>query len=148
MDALKCHIPPFVGDEDVESYGTSSIRKLEKGGGGMQIHRLISNCMYQGSKGVEEYHKDIEVALIRANVLESNKETMACLLHGLNRDIQDIVELYYYVSMDDLVHWAAIKRCLTSWKTYANRLSNWKGKKKGKERPRQVKSPMNRSFIP
>ncbi|RDX84988.1 hypothetical protein CR513_33891, partial [Mucuna pruriens] len=61
-------------------------------------------CMYQGSKNVKEYHGDIEVALMRANVLESNEATMAHFLHGLNRDIQDIVELYHYAPMDDLVH--------------------------------------------
>ncbi|RDX93800.1 hypothetical protein CR513_23888, partial [Mucuna pruriens] len=33
--------------------------------------------MYQGSKIMEEYHKDTEVALLRANVLESNEATMA-----------------------------------------------------------------------
>ncbi|RDX94571.1 hypothetical protein CR513_23031, partial [Mucuna pruriens] len=32
-------------------------------------------CMYQGSKSVEEYHRDMEVALTRANVMESNKVT-------------------------------------------------------------------------
>ncbi|RDY11584.1 hypothetical protein CR513_03734, partial [Mucuna pruriens] len=64
-------------------------------------------CIYQGSKSVkEEYHMDMEVALTRANVRESNETTMTRFLHGLNRDIQDIVELYNYVTMDNLVHQA------------------------------------------
>ncbi|RDX60677.1 hypothetical protein CR513_61159, partial [Mucuna pruriens] len=37
--------------------------------------------MYQGSKNVEEYYRDMEVALMRANVLEFNEATMARFLH-------------------------------------------------------------------
>ncbi|RDX64642.1 hypothetical protein CR513_56782, partial [Mucuna pruriens] len=44
----------------------------------------------------------MEVTLLRANMLESNEATMARFLHGLNKDIQDVVELYHYTSMDDL----------------------------------------------
>ncbi|RDX60358.1 hypothetical protein CR513_61504, partial [Mucuna pruriens] len=55
---------------------------------------------------VEKYHKDMEVALTRTNVVESNKAIMAHFLHVLNSDIQDIVQLYHYATMDDLVHWA------------------------------------------
>ncbi|RDY05367.1 hypothetical protein CR513_10805, partial [Mucuna pruriens] len=61
-------------------------------------------CMYQQSKSVEDYHMDMEVALIRANVLESNETTMAHFLHELNIDILDIVKLYHYASLNDLVH--------------------------------------------
>ncbi|RDX89647.1 hypothetical protein CR513_28601, partial [Mucuna pruriens] len=32
--------------------------------------------MYQGFKSIEDYHKDMEIALTRANVLESNKAIM------------------------------------------------------------------------
>ncbi|RDX79767.1 hypothetical protein CR513_39769, partial [Mucuna pruriens] len=54
--------------------------------------------MYQGSKSIEEYHRDMELTLTRANMLESNKATMTCFLHRHNRYIQDIVELYHYAS--------------------------------------------------
>ncbi|RDX85605.1 hypothetical protein CR513_33175, partial [Mucuna pruriens] len=62
--------------------------------------------IYQGSKSIEDYHKDMKVALTRANMLESNESTMTCFLHELNRDILEIVELYYYAALDDLVHHA------------------------------------------
>ncbi|RDX76451.1 hypothetical protein CR513_43562, partial [Mucuna pruriens] len=39
--------------------------------------------------------------LTRASMLESNGATMTRFLHGINRDIQDIVELYHYAIMDD-----------------------------------------------
>ena len=41
----------------------------------------------QGSKNVEDYHKEIEVAMIRANVEEDQEATMARFLNGLNRDL-------------------------------------------------------------
>ncbi|RDY10589.1 hypothetical protein CR513_04861, partial [Mucuna pruriens] len=43
--------------------------------------------VYQGSKSVEEYYKDMEVTLMRANIVESNEATMAYFRHILNREI-------------------------------------------------------------
>ena len=42
--------------------------------------------------------------MIRANIEETNKATMARFLNGLNRDIQDVVELQSYNNMDELIH--------------------------------------------
>uniref|UniRef100_A0A2N9GXJ1 RNA-directed DNA polymerase n=1 Tax=Fagus sylvatica TaxID=28930 RepID=A0A2N9GXJ1_FAGSY len=60
----------------------------------------------QGSKSVEEYYKEMEVAMIRANVEEDREATMARFLHGLNREIADIVEMQHYVKLTDMVHQA------------------------------------------
>ena len=60
----------------------------------------------QGSKSVEEYYKEMEVAMIRANVEEDREATMARFLHGLNREIVDIVEMQHYVELTDMVHQA------------------------------------------
>ncbi|XP_062100496.1 uncharacterized protein LOC133806405 [Humulus lupulus] len=57
----------------------------------------------QGSKSVDEYYKEMEVAMIRANVEEDREATMARLLHGLNREIANIVELQHYVELTDMV---------------------------------------------
>ena len=46
----------------------------------------------------------MEISLIRAQIEESQKATMARFLHGLNREIQDIVELHHYASLEDLIH--------------------------------------------
>ncbi|RDX79248.1 hypothetical protein CR513_40354, partial [Mucuna pruriens] len=51
--------------------------------------------MYQGSKCIEEYLKDMEVALMRANVLESNEAIMTRFLNGLNKDIQSTTTHLY-----------------------------------------------------
>ena len=47
----------------------------------------------QGSKGIEEYYKEMEVLMIQAKIEEDEEVTMARFLNGLNSDIRDIVEL-------------------------------------------------------
>ena len=47
----------------------------------------------QGSKGVEEYYKEMEVLMIQAKIEEDEEVTMARFLNGLNSDIRDVVEL-------------------------------------------------------
>ena len=60
----------------------------------------------QGYKTVDEYHKEMEIAMIRANVVEDREATMARFLNGLNRDIANVVELKHYVEVEDMVHMA------------------------------------------
>ena len=47
----------------------------------------------QGYRSVDDYHKEMEIAMIRANVEEDREATMARFLNGLNRDIANVVEL-------------------------------------------------------
>jgi hypothetical protein len=89
----------------------------------------------QGYRSVDDYYKEMEIALIRANVEEDREATMARFLNGLNRDIANVVELQHYVELEDMVHMAIkVERQLkrkgtrsfqnsgssTSWK------SNWR----------------------
>ncbi|XP_016733639.1 uncharacterized protein [Gossypium hirsutum] len=60
----------------------------------------------QGSKSVEDYYKEMEIAMIRANIEEDREATMARFLAGLNREIANIVELQHYVELVDMVHMA------------------------------------------
>jgi len=53
----------------------------------------------QGSKSVEEYHKDMEMALIRANLHEDGDTLIVRFLNGFNYDIRDIVELHNYLDL-------------------------------------------------
>ena len=55
---------------------------------------------------MDEYYKDLEIAMIRANVEEDKEVTLARFLEGLNGDIRDVVELQNYVELEDLVHQA------------------------------------------
>ncbi|XP_025981724.1 uncharacterized protein [Glycine max] len=58
----------------------------------------------QGNLTVEEYYKEMEMALVRANIEENSEDTMARFLNGLNPEIRDVVELQEYVVLDDLLH--------------------------------------------
>ena len=42
---------------------------------------------------MDDYYKEMEIALIRANVEEDREATLARFLNGLNRDIGNVVEL-------------------------------------------------------
>ncbi|RDX65610.1 hypothetical protein CR513_55720, partial [Mucuna pruriens] len=48
--------------------------------------------LYQYSKSMVEYCKEIEMALIRAQILESPKALIARFFHGFDREIQDGVD--------------------------------------------------------
>ena len=60
----------------------------------------------KGTKSVEDYHKEIKITMIRANIEEDREATMARFLQGLNRDIANVVELQHYVELEDMVHMA------------------------------------------
>ena len=69
------------------------------------IYQKLQN-LTQGSRSVEDYYKDMEIALIRANVQEDQEATMARFLSGLNRDIAAVVDLHHYIELEDLVYMA------------------------------------------
>jgi RNA-splicing ligase RtcB len=60
----------------------------------------------QGSRSIEDYYKEMEIAMIRANVKEDREATMARFLIGLNREIHDKVEMQHYLELEDMVHMA------------------------------------------
>jgi hypothetical protein len=73
----------------------------------------------QGNKNVEEYQKELEVDMIRANVNEDEEVTMSRFLNGFNRDIANVVELQSYVDLEELVHLAIkVEGQLKSCRTY------------------------------
>ena len=60
----------------------------------------------QGTKSVEEYYKEMEIAMIRANVKEAEEQTMARFLNGLNHPIKKIADFQPYSNLLELVHQA------------------------------------------
>lgn len=68
-----------------------------------EIHQKLQG-LYQGSKSVEDYHKEMEILMIRANVVEDREATMARFLNGLNKKIVNVVELQHYVELEDMLH--------------------------------------------
>jgi len=70
---------------------------------------------------VDEYYEEMETSLIKAQIEESQEAIMTRFLHGLNREIQDIVELHHYVSLEDLIHQAIkVERQLKKKQIYKN----------------------------
>ncbi|PKI42218.1 hypothetical protein CRG98_037398 [Punica granatum] len=59
-----------------------------------------------GMRSVEDYHKEMEIALIRANIEEDDEATMARFLCGLNGEIANVVELQHYVEIKEMISMA------------------------------------------
>ncbi|RDY12855.1 hypothetical protein CR513_02282, partial [Mucuna pruriens] len=95
LDMGKCKIPQFVGNHNPKVYIDWEL-KVEQTFVPLSYARNLHHKLqrlYLGSKSVEEYHKEIEIELLRAQLRESEEATMERFLHGLNKDIQDMVEL-------------------------------------------------------
>ena len=60
----------------------------------------------QGTKSVEEYYKEMEIAMIRANVTEDDAQSMARFLNGRNHPIKKIADFQPYSNLVELVHQA------------------------------------------
>ncbi|RDY03818.1 hypothetical protein CR513_12547, partial [Mucuna pruriens] len=67
------------------------------------LHRELQS-LTQGSMSVDDYYKEIEIAMTRANVKENREATMARFIGGLKKEIFDVVELQHYMEIDDLLH--------------------------------------------
>ncbi|KAJ4715125.1 Transposon Ty3-I Gag-Pol polyprotein [Melia azedarach] len=67
------------------------------------LHRKLQGLV-QGSMSVEDYYKEMETVMIRANIEEDREATMAIFISGLNKDIADVVDLQHYVEMEELLH--------------------------------------------
>ena len=53
---------------------------------------------------MDDYRKEMDISLIRANVEEDREATIARFLNGLNQDIANVVELQHYMELKDMVH--------------------------------------------
>jgi len=94
--------------------------------------------LYQGSKSVDDYYNEMEISLIRANIEKTNGATMTRFLNGLNRDIQDVVELQNYNNMDELIYRVVkVEKQLKRRQTYKKTsytYSSWKHKDTSKKK--------------
>ena len=68
-----------------------------------ELYNKLQNVR-QGNRSVEEYYKEMKVAMARTNIEEDREATMARFLAGLNRQIQNAIELQHYVELEDMVH--------------------------------------------
>jgi hypothetical protein len=60
----------------------------------------------QGGKSVEDYHKEMEMCMVRANIEEDEEVTLARFLGGLSKEIADTTELYKYDTFEEMHHMA------------------------------------------
>lgn len=63
-----------------------------------ELYNKLQN-LKQGTRSVEEYFKEMEAMMIRANIEEDHEATMARFLAGLNWEIHNAVELQHYVEL-------------------------------------------------
>ncbi|XP_071914051.1 uncharacterized protein [Coffea arabica] len=59
--------------------------------------------LVQGSRTVEDYYKEMEITMLRADIVEDREATMARFLNGLRPEIAELVELQNYVDMPELI---------------------------------------------
>ncbi|XP_048604919.1 uncharacterized protein LOC125582326 [Brassica napus] len=83
-----------------------------------ELHQRLRRLL-QGTKSVEDYHQEMEVLMLKADVDEPLDATMARFLSGLNRDIQDRMELQEYASMEQMLHKAILIEQQAKRKNYS-----------------------------
>jgi len=64
---------------------------------------LKLQSVHHGSKSVDEYYKEIKIAMIYANIIEDMEAMMARFLNELNMEIVNVVELQHYVELEDMI---------------------------------------------
>ena len=62
--------------------------------------------LHQGMLSVDDYFKELDTLLIKVDMHESDDAKMARFVSGIRREIQDVVELHEYSSLETLVHLA------------------------------------------
>jgi hypothetical protein len=65
----------------------------------------------QGFKSVEDYLKKMEVVMIQKNMEKDKEAIMTRFLNGLNREITNIIKLYHYIELKDMVLMAMEVKC-------------------------------------
>ncbi|RDX63040.1 hypothetical protein CR513_58567, partial [Mucuna pruriens] len=105
LDMCMCKILPFLGDCKLEEYIDWEL-KVDQIVSSFDLHgrkvvRLVTlefgsyallQRLHQGLYSMEEYHKKMEMDLLRAQIKESEEATMAQFLHSLKTEIQDVVD--------------------------------------------------------
>jgi len=71
------------------------------------LHQRLRR-LTQGSRSVKEYFQEMELLMLRACISEDREATMARFLGGLNREIQDNVEMQHYVELEEMLHKAIL----------------------------------------
>ncbi|KAH6776545.1 hypothetical protein C2S52_014106 [Perilla frutescens var. hirtella] len=100
-------------DKIFTCYDFSKIKKVQLVALEFRVHyeRELEkklNRIKQGTRSIEEYHKELETAWNRVGKKESLNSTIIRYIEGMNPDISCEVELRDFTSVDDMVHYASI----------------------------------------
>jgi hypothetical protein len=68
------------------------------------LHKLQQ--LRQGTKSAEEYYEELQMGMLRYNLVEGEEPAIARFLGGLNREIQDILAYKDYTNITRLFHLA------------------------------------------
>ena len=52
---------------------------------------------------VEDYYKEMEMTIMKANLREDGEATMTRFLHGLRLEIVEVVEFQHYLDMNEML---------------------------------------------
>jgi len=111
--------------------------------------------LHQGSRSVDEYFKDLEVTLTKINMHESEESKIARFVSGSRQEIQDVVKLYEYTSLEKLVHLAVkVESQVLKKNSFKNThsddfyKSSWKGKTKTKIQNQDSPSNFSKETTP
>ncbi|KAL3510152.1 hypothetical protein ACH5RR_029553, partial [Cinchona calisaya] len=66
-----------------------------------QLRKLQS--LRQGNLTVEEYAREMEMAMSKAHLYEDEETTMERFINGLNKEIADVVDLHEYLDYKELL---------------------------------------------
>ena len=100
----------------------------------------------QGNKSVEEYVQEMDVTLMKTEVEETHMATMARFLNGLNREIQDVVEMHHYETLEDLIHQTTrVEQQLKRRSAYRKSSTSWSLRDKEKYKKEGATSTIPKS---
>jgi len=68
-----------------------------------ELYQILQS-LSQGINRVDEYFKEMELAMIWTNIEDDREATIDGFMNGLNHDITHIVELHHDVELEEKVH--------------------------------------------
>ncbi|XP_024009459.1 uncharacterized protein LOC112084542 [Eutrema salsugineum] len=72
-----------------------------------ELHQRIRR-LTQGNRTVEDYYQELETLMLLAEITEDGEATMSRFLGGLNREIQDRLEMQQYEEIEEMLHKAIL----------------------------------------
>jgi len=84
-------------------------------------------------QGVEEYFKEMELLLLNIDLDEDEEAKIKRFLHGLDHDIQEVLELHDHETLESLLHQGTKVEKRIQRRTYFLRHSLWNSSHKEKK---------------